>query len=504
MHAEGKRLTAMAVQGTADINGDGIGGSGQFNSSYGGKGSVGTCVITGGSVRVSTMGPTVYHDDAKTVPVYLTAVTLDGVTAETAVSVLTTDASYPYGVNGMKTGSDGKLYLYLPDGKSALAAETASVCYTGKITESSSASASGTLDPGDFTVTGSGYTYPNHVLTVTKSGSYTVSMTSSGTTTSTDSISVASGVTASITLSNVSIDASDWDGCAFGLLGSAEVKITLIGDNTLKSSGTHAGLQVPAGSKLTVDGAGTLYAEKIYRDQSNQYSAGIGGGGSGSETCGSVTITSGTVTATSTYGGAGIGGGQYGDGGIVYISGRSVKATGGSGAEAIGAGKSGTNSGTLKNNSIDNADVYLTTVTLADASGTAVAGSLISSLTASLSSANYDVSAGDDTNILSYNDALDISNYSKSVVRMFDERTFLAAINICPSPTFFSWVLEFKGLIKIKGPESVVQEYNLKKALEALVYHKSHRWQADTIQRHQPCIPLSASEGRHTAASMRA
>ena len=113
--------------------------------------------------------------------------------------------------------------------------------------------------------------------------------------------------------------------------------------------------------------------------------AGIGGGLAGAG--GNVTISGGTVTATGgDYGGAGIGGGDIGGGGVVVISGGSIWARGNDGAAAIGPGKDGSG-GTLKNSDGDN--VYLTTVTVKDGGGAAVASSNISLLSWGAGSAYY-------------------------------------------------------------------------------------------------------------------
>lgn len=89
-------------------------------------------------------------------------------------------------------------------------------------------------------------------------------------------------------------------------------------------------------------------------------------------------------------------------------------------------------------------------------------------------------------------DDYSIAEYSKSVFRMYDtdkpvmvslkcdvtvmkavvdifgndvdtkpinEEVFTANVRVCPSPTFYSWVFCFHGLIKIQSPESIVQEY---------------------------------------------
>ena len=89
-------------------------------------------------------------------------------------------------------------------------------------------------------------------------------------------------------------------------------------------------------------------------------------------------------------------------------------------------------------------------------------------------------------------DDYSIAEYSKSVFRMYDtdkpvvvslkcdvtvmkavvdmfgidvdtkpinEKAFTANVRVCPSPTFYSWVFCFHGLIKIQSPVSIVQEY---------------------------------------------
>lgn len=89
-------------------------------------------------------------------------------------------------------------------------------------------------------------------------------------------------------------------------------------------------------------------------------------------------------------------------------------------------------------------------------------------------------------------DDYSIAEYSKSVFRMYDndkpvmvslkcdvtvmkavvdmfgidvdtkpinEKAFTANVRVCPSPTFYSWVFCFHGLIKIQSPATIVQEY---------------------------------------------
>jgi hypothetical protein len=162
-------------------------------------------------------------------------------------------------------------------------------------------------------------------VTITADGTYTI--TGTGTETG-NSIKVNSGVTADITLENVNISRSD----AFDMAG-ATVNLVLVGTNILKSGKNKAGLHVPAGATLTIDGSGTLNAT------GGDWGAGIGGNVSGAG--GYITINGGTVTAHGAdhYYGVGIGGGSRCTGGTITINGGTVKATGGNFATSIGGGR---------------------------------------------------------------------------------------------------------------------------------------------------------------------
>jgi hypothetical protein len=134
-------------------------------------------------------------------------------------------------------------------------------------------------------------------------------------------IVVKSGVTATVTLRNASIDVSSTAGtCAFDMAG-ATVTLKLEGNNVLKSGAQRAGLRAPAGAAITITSStnGTLTAT----GGAGEGGAGIGGGSGASyssgEAGGTITITGGEVTATgggaNNYGaaGAGIGGGGGGE-----------------------------------------------------------------------------------------------------------------------------------------------------------------------------------------------
>ena len=199
---------------------------------------------------------------------------------------------------------------------------------------------------GAFDVTGgtlgTNYTYANNTLTIISSGTYTIGMESPGAKTMTDRIVVTPGVTATITLNNVSIDMTGkTDRDAFSISSynttvNTTVTLTLTGANTLIGSAGGAGIQVPhsAGfeNKLVINGTGSLTAQGGYGR------AGIGGG-SNNSISGTITIDSGTVTATGGEFGAGIGGGVGGSqAGAITINGGTVVASGGYWAAGLGGG----------------------------------------------------------------------------------------------------------------------------------------------------------------------
>lgn len=113
-----------------------------------GPGSVntksGTVIITGGSVRAvlddvnfpPSIGGTLKNGSGEAAAaVELYTFTLPDVAAGTAVTALTTtpELDYTYGTNDMVTDDNGKLYVYLPSGKTNAAATVDNTTYTGTI-----------------------------------------------------------------------------------------------------------------------------------------------------------------------------------------------------------------------------------------------------------------------------------------------------------------------------------------------------------------------------------
>ena len=185
-------------------------------------------------------------------------------------------------------------------------------------------------------------------------------------------IVIADGVNANLYLSGVSIDmtaaGANLANTAGITLGTGDAVITLEGSNTIKGSGTAAGIQIKQGaaSDLIINGSGTL---NVYGgDSSGSGGSGIGCaygqsaansniaiesgiinayGGMGSAGIGAgynasihdITITGGTIYATSMGHGAGIGGGWYG-GRVndITITGGDITAESTTHGSGIGAG----------------------------------------------------------------------------------------------------------------------------------------------------------------------
>jgi len=227
---------------------------------------------------------------------------------------------------------------------------------------------------GDFTVVGGipGADQENHndyfysdeykILTIYSSTEIMISGT-----TKINTIEVATGVEANVTLSNLSIE-KDYsvegvtEYSPFALLNGASATITLAGDNILKDEKAAALEKDDATGKLTIKGSGSLTAESgggagigagsnyattgnifiesgtIVAKGAGDY-AGIGGGYYyGNESCDGITISGGNITAVGGQNAAGIGGGLRSNGINITIFGGKVTATGGINGAGIGGG----------------------------------------------------------------------------------------------------------------------------------------------------------------------
>ena len=170
-------------------------------------------------------------------------------------------------------------------------------------------------------------------VTITNNGNYIIT----GSTIS-NTITVAAGMQANITLLNVSVVLSN--GCAFHIGEGSSVSLTLLGKgtNTFSSCADHAGIHLASNSILSIVSNSTA----MLAAQGGAGGAGIGGGQGGSS--GSIQIHGGTIQATGGANAAGIGGGANGPIASVVIDGNSrVTATGGIFAPGVGGGYGGTN-----------------------------------------------------------------------------------------------------------------------------------------------------------------
>ena len=237
------------------------------------------------------------------------------------------------------------------------------------------------------------YTYENGKVKITSDGSYSISMTKKGATTTTDSIEIGEGLEVNLSLYRVSIDLSseteEGKGVALKIGNNAKVTIDINFDSTLKSGSASAGIElansaeltfesfIGSDSKLTVEGGGSgagiggpvgskggkvtiedgtinatggniggagIDAREVIINDGIVYATGGTNGGAGiggSSTTrdgGTVTINNGEVTAKGNDCGAGIGGASFGNGGTVNINGGFVTASGYNGDYLGGAG----------------------------------------------------------------------------------------------------------------------------------------------------------------------
>lgn len=321
------------VTANGGINGAGIGGG------NGGNGS--NIIISGGSVKATpgadgnaigggnNGGNGFVTPTNGTAPVYL--LEMDG-----ASSSLTIDGkSYP------TDHGDGKVYAYLSEGEHTIVKDGVSTTHTYKAMGDNTLKAI-VLDfavtatnSGETLVLGEDYTYPTDsgVLTILSDKAITIRNIDPSMATS-NTIVVAAGVNANITLAGVKIEVLD---CAFMIEDNSAGNVTItLADgtaNTLKSGYNFAGLQKnsrPNDGTLTITGTGALTA------QGGGSAAGIGS--TDKADVSNITINGGTVTATGGNSGAGIGGGVLGEASNITISGGTVIAQGGRSGAGIGGG----------------------------------------------------------------------------------------------------------------------------------------------------------------------
>ncbi|MDR1562658.1 MAG: carbohydrate-binding domain-containing protein [Dysgonamonadaceae bacterium] len=173
------------------------------------------------------------------------------------------------------------------------------------------------IDLATVNASGEGYIYTYSKLTLTKNNAeYTLT----GKTTS-KSVEVAAGLSVKVNLNNVDIQASK----ALFINPSSVADITITGINTLisKTQGS-AGIGVPAGAKVIINGTGSLRAE----GNGGSSVGGAGIGGTANISAGIIIINGGEITAIGNKKAAGIGGGYHSGYEEIQINGGFVSATG--------------------------------------------------------------------------------------------------------------------------------------------------------------------------------
>lgn len=317
------------------VNGDGAAGIG---SGMGASGS--NTVISGGSVYASSVESTV--TDGYGNAEY--CVTVDG---------LTNTASVNASVNGGKTfssmtDSNGKLYLWMPDGDNKATICCNNTYYGANVTVSE---ADTTATVGAMTVLDeskknisitdssvSGADINNNAVSVQNPFGYVI--TSTGTA-NVSSASISSG-THNIVLDNLTVDDTVSGLCPVSVKGNATVYLTLSGENKLTSA--YGSLEVTENASAFITGTDN---DKLESTCIGSYGAGGAGIGGGCDTfdnvhCGTVKISGGNITANGASRCAGIGGGYggtpstFGNSGKITIAGGTVNANGGNGAAGIG------------------------------------------------------------------------------------------------------------------------------------------------------------------------
>jgi hypothetical protein len=190
------------------------------------------------------------------------------------------------------------------------------------LTTGISAYADGTININRGSISGTGLTFADGVLTITTKGTYRIFGNGSPTG---NRIVVNNGITATISLENVYISCTtQTNASAFDMRG-ATVELQLRGSNTLISAGNAAGIQVSQGNIIIDSWGNPGYFSGTLTVTGGTAGAGIGGGNS--ENNGTITINGGTITANGGAFAAGIGGGSSGSGGIITINGGIVTAT---------------------------------------------------------------------------------------------------------------------------------------------------------------------------------
>lgn len=344
-------ISGGTVTATGGLCGAGIGGgegrtgsditvSGGTITTTGGKnatdigggngGSTGMVTITGGSVKTKNGALTGVINGTNAV--YCTVVDLtDEIGTEAAVTDVGETA---YGMKDVMTDADGKIYMYLPAGKTSIVFGTH--FYSGTV--SAEAGADNRLTRSteckySLLVLGDPAYYERNESTqgiLIKDGADLIIKSANGYGKDNYSpmrIQIEENASVTLTLDGAYMDASAIPYISAPILipenSTGNVNIILKGENGLKAGNYYAAIQKNGNAEnigtLTISGDGSLMAAGGYN------AAGVGS--SDGKPVKNIVISSGIITATGGVYGAGIGGGYYGEGNDITISGGTVTAT---------------------------------------------------------------------------------------------------------------------------------------------------------------------------------
>jgi hypothetical protein len=194
--------------------------------------------------------------------------------------------------------------------------------------------ADGTINLADGSGDGDGWTFADNEILIQANGTYILT----GTTTANRLTVKGSLKEVGITLQNASITSAR----AFYITSGSTVNLRLEGSNILKSTTAgNAGLCVPSGATLNLDGPGELTSTGC--SDGNNCGAGIGA--ISGLSAGTMNFKGGIVNAIGTGKATSIGSGYHGGGGSINVSGGVITATSGYG---IGNYNGTTGTGKLK------------------------------------------------------------------------------------------------------------------------------------------------------------
>ena len=348
VHAAGIGGGTQGKYGSVTVSGGTVIATGGTDASdmlagYSNKGGDGF-TVTGGSV-VLTRGQVNPAPSNVTDRVWCVTVTNIAPYAAVTLTGITTFSGY--GTNDLFADGDGKVCLWLPDGRYDFTLNcgcgdlhyTATVAGANTFAKLDESQLSGLKINGRWMLFGpaadDGWEFAGATLSLTGAGkTYSITNTAENWNGSIDVLA-----DSTVLLEGLKVDASSGNAMRIGNGVSAELRLS--GSSTLIShQWGYAALCVHYGSSLVITNAPDAAVAELHASTRDQDGAAIGG--NSQRNCGDITIAGGRIYATSNFRSAGIGGGAQSNGstGTIRIMGGYVEATGGDyGGSGIGSGR---------------------------------------------------------------------------------------------------------------------------------------------------------------------